>query len=170
MYVHGTRFQTEELISSADYQVTKAIIFSQFLGALSLLEEPLRHDNIGYLRLDGSMSLYERAQAVRDFARMPQASSSAPSVHAQAPFLCEKRFPSGLEYLLLICAKMQGDKYMGKKREEFQGCSCLRSSCSRQLLASPALHTYFLNCKRCQQIAIDGRWRAVACSCPAKFT
>lgn len=84
MHVHSMAVDTEELITSADCQATKTIIFSQFLGALSLLEEPLRHDNIGYLRLDGSMSLYERAQAVRDFARMPQANSLAGSIHAQA--------------------------------------------------------------------------------------
>ncbi|KAK9811296.1 hypothetical protein WJX72_001345 [[Myrmecia] bisecta] len=53
-------------------QVSKTCIFSQFTGALNLLEDSLRQKGIAYLCLDGSMSLMQRASTVRDFATMPQ--------------------------------------------------------------------------------------------------
>ena len=52
--------------------VTKTIIFSQFTKALDLLEHELSENGYTYLRLDGRMSISQRAEAVRVFGKEPQ--------------------------------------------------------------------------------------------------
>ena len=66
-------------------QVTKTIVFSQFRGALGLLEDALRGDNTPYLRLDGSMSIMERADVVRDFGRKPEVGVPASLITKDTP-------------------------------------------------------------------------------------
>lgn len=50
----------------------KAIIFSQWTSMLDLLESSLNHDLIQYRRLDGSMTLASREQAVKEFNTDPE--------------------------------------------------------------------------------------------------
>ncbi|CAL8469222.1 g8763 [Coccomyxa elongata] len=52
---------------------TKTIVFSTFTRALDLMQQRLIPSNIGFLRLDGSMRLSQRTDAIRAFARDPQA-------------------------------------------------------------------------------------------------
>lgn len=53
---------------------TKAILFSQFTKALDLVEHELTENGYKFMRLDGSMSLNQRAEAVRAFGKDPSVS------------------------------------------------------------------------------------------------
>ncbi|KAL6844541.1 hypothetical protein ACP4OV_026214 [Aristida adscensionis] len=50
----------------------KAIVFSQWIGMLDLLENSLSSNNIEFRRLDGSMSLNIRGKAVKEFNTDPE--------------------------------------------------------------------------------------------------
>lgn len=52
--------------------VTKTVLFATFTKALDLLGAPLARNGIGHLRLDGTMSLLDRADAIREFYRSPE--------------------------------------------------------------------------------------------------
>ncbi|BDA45031.1 Helicase-like transcription factor [Coccomyxa sp. Obi] len=52
---------------------TKIIVFSTFTRALDLMQQRLMPSSIGFLRLDGSMRLSQRTDAIRAFAHDPQA-------------------------------------------------------------------------------------------------
>ena len=47
----------------------KAVIFSQFLGMMDLIEEDLRREKIGFVRMDGSLSQKERGVAIERFKK-----------------------------------------------------------------------------------------------------
>lgn len=50
---------------------TKAILFSQFTTALDLLENELTENGYHFMRLDGRMTIGQRAEAVRAFGKDP---------------------------------------------------------------------------------------------------
>ncbi|KAH9289743.1 hypothetical protein KI387_033860, partial [Taxus chinensis] len=50
----------------------KAIVFSQWTKMLDFLELPLKQAGIQYRRLDGTMSVLERDEAVNDFKKLPK--------------------------------------------------------------------------------------------------
>ena len=58
--------------SEAEPQVTKAIVFSYFTKALDMLGSQLDQADLQYKRLDGSMTLSQRASAVQSFRDDPQ--------------------------------------------------------------------------------------------------
>ena len=60
---------------------TRMIVFSTFTSALNLLERRLAATGIDWVRLDGSMPIQDRTEAVREFAHNPQVRA-----RAQPPF------------------------------------------------------------------------------------
>lgn len=58
--------------SSVKVYGEKAIVFSQWTKMLDLLEDFLKDSSIKYCRLDGTMSLAARDQAVKDFINNPE--------------------------------------------------------------------------------------------------
>ena len=60
---------------------TKTIVFSTFTRALDLLQQRLMPSSIGFLRLDGSMRLSQRTDAIRAFARDPQVPCQQGTLH-----------------------------------------------------------------------------------------
>lgn len=50
----------------------KAIVFSQWTKMLDLLEASLKDSSIQYRRLDGTMSVFARDKAVKDFNTLPE--------------------------------------------------------------------------------------------------
>ena len=60
----------------------KVIIFSQWTAMLDLLEAPLEHEGYKFRRLDGTMSVAVRQQALRDFAENPDISVMLMSLKA----------------------------------------------------------------------------------------
>ena len=61
-------------------QPTRTIVFSTFVRALDLVEARLEGSGIGVVRLDGSMTIEARGQAVRQFARDPHVREPPPIV------------------------------------------------------------------------------------------
>lgn len=69
----------EELLNSgvscSDAQIEaprKAIVFSQWIGMLDLVEMALKQSGLEYRKLDGTMTLYARDKAVREFNTDPE--------------------------------------------------------------------------------------------------
>ena len=50
---------------------SKCVVFSQFLGALDVASEELAARGIRFVRVDGNMKQYQRADALSDFSRDP---------------------------------------------------------------------------------------------------
>lgn len=59
-------------------RVTKTIVFATFTKGLDLMEQRLQDTSIGWLRLDGSMRLQARTEAIRSFARDPKVPCPSP--------------------------------------------------------------------------------------------
>lgn len=68
----------EDLADRPGEAPTRTIVFSTFTSALDLLEQRLRATDIDWVRLDGSMAIQARTDAVRNFARNPQVPPAAP--------------------------------------------------------------------------------------------
>lgn len=60
--------EDDDAAAAGSPQVTKTVVFSYFTRALDMLEAPLRGKRLPFLRLDGSMSLKQRAEVVRGFS------------------------------------------------------------------------------------------------------
>jgi DNA repair protein RAD5 len=50
----------------------KAVVFSQFLGMLDLIEHQLKQENISYVRMEGSTPHKERTRIVSTFQKDPK--------------------------------------------------------------------------------------------------
>lgn len=59
-------------IDSIKFGGEKAIVFSQWTKMLDLLEACLKDSSIQYRRLDGTMSVFARDKAVKDFNTLPE--------------------------------------------------------------------------------------------------
>ena len=71
----------QESVETGTKSVTKAILFSQFTAALDMLEHQLTENGYCFMRLDGRMTITQRADAVRAFGKDPSVSLQ----HTSAP-------------------------------------------------------------------------------------
>lgn len=73
---------------------TKTIVFSTFTRALDLMQQRLMPSNIGFLRLDGSMRLSQRTDAIRAFARDPQVPHQQGTLNQKTIYLTDQLTPN----------------------------------------------------------------------------